>query len=212
MSLNPDTPAHLPALVAATFHPGAIRAAWVQRCMRVWSGRLLSVAASTTVQQKSRLVAAQLPGLLDERDQRRGIDGERSRLGSPLFGDLVEIGLCFRQPGDKMPAQLCQIAAPRVAEYLRRCGVADRQRRRQRKDAVTQVLLAAASECGQPLHIADIVATVIEQAQQAAEGSQLARAIAEAGADFEHRAGVFACDLAPVRNAQGLTTQPPLQA
>src|ERR1700731_3471199 len=197
MSLNPDTPAHLPALVAATFHPGAIRAAWVQRCMRVWFGRLLSVSALTTVQQRSRLVAAQLPGLLDERDQWRGIDGERSGLGSPLFGDLVEITLRFRQPGDKMPAQLCQIAALRVAKYLGRGGIADRQRRGQRKDAVAQVLLSAAAECGQPLHIANIVATVIEQAQQAAERSQLTRAIAETGADFEHRSGVFAFALTP---------------
>src|ERR1700688_93809 len=172
MSLNPDTPAHLPALVAATFHPGAIRAAWVQRCMRVWSGRLLSVSASTTVQQKSRLVAAQLPGLLDQRDQRRGVGGERSRLGSPLFGDLVEISLCFRQLGDKMPAQLRQIAALLVAKYPGRGGIADRQRRGQRKDAVAQVLLSAASECGKPLHVANIVAAMIEKPQQTAERSK----------------------------------------
>ena len=81
------------------------------------------------IQQKSRLVAAQLPGLLDQRDQRRRIGGERSRLGSPLFGDLVEISLCFRQFGDKMPAQLRQIAALLVAKYPGSGGIADRQRR-----------------------------------------------------------------------------------
>src|ERR1700753_3011802 len=139
---------------------------------------LLSASALTTVQQKSRLIAAQLPSLLDQGDQRRRIDGERTCLGSSLFGDLVEIILRFRQLGDKIPTQFCQITALRVAKYSGRCGIADRQRRWQRKDAVTQVLLAASSKGGQPLHIAHIVAAVIEQAQQAAEDSQLARAIA----------------------------------
>src|ERR1700753_1450711 len=112
---------------------------------------LLSASALTTVQQKSRLIAAQLPSLFDEGDQRRRIDGERTCLGSSLFGNLVQIILGFRQLGDKMPAQFCQIAALRVAKYPGHCGIADRQRRWQRKDAVAQVLLAAASESGQPL-------------------------------------------------------------
>ena len=34
MSPNPDTLAHLLALVPATFHLGGIRVAWVQRCTR----------------------------------------------------------------------------------------------------------------------------------------------------------------------------------
>ena len=69
-----------------------------------------------TVHQNRQLVAAQLPGLFDQGDQGGGINGERSRLDSPLFGNLVEIGLCFRQLGDEVPAQLCQIAALRVAK------------------------------------------------------------------------------------------------
>jgi len=70
-----------------------------------------------------------LPDLFDQRDQRRGINGERSRLGLPLFGELIEISLCCWQLGDKVPAQFCQIAAFRVAKYLYRCGIPDRQRR-----------------------------------------------------------------------------------
>ena len=74
------------------------------------------------------LVAAQLPGLLNQGNQRRGIGGERPCLGSPLFGDLVEIGLRFRQLGNKVPAQLCQIAPLRVTKYPCGSGFADRQR------------------------------------------------------------------------------------
>src|ERR1700676_4895614 len=108
MSLNPDT---LRAPIPATFHPGAIRVAWVQRFMRdVVRASSFSFRVNDCTTE-SRLVAAQLPGLFDQRDERRRIDGKRARLGSPLFGDLVEIGLRFRQLGDKMPAQLRQIAA-----------------------------------------------------------------------------------------------------
>src|SRR5882724_2287158 len=200
MSQNPDTPAYLPALVPATRHPDGFG----PNARAVRSRLLPSVLTLTTVQQNRRLVAAQLPGLFDQRDQRRGIDREGSHLGSSLLGDLVEISLRFRQLGDKIPAQLGQIPGLRIAKYLG-CGrIADRQRGGQRQDTVAQILLAAASERGQALHIADIVATVIEQPEQAAERSQLARAIAQAGAHLEHRSGIFSGDLAPVLDAERL--------
>ena len=128
--LKPDNLAHLLALVPAMFHSGAIRVPWVQRCTRyVIQASSFSFHANAC-RQNRQLVAAQLPRLLDQRDQRRGVNGERLRLGSTLFGDPVEIGLSFWQLGDKMPAELYQIGAVGVAKYLCRSGIADRQRRR----------------------------------------------------------------------------------
>src|SRR5262245_32570619 len=117
MSQNPDSLAHLLALIAATLHLGALWAASMQSCARyVIKSSFLQLPLWRPYTRNRWLVAAQLPGLLDQRDQGGGINSERSCLGSPLLGDLVEISFRFRQLGNEVPAQLCQIAAFRVAK------------------------------------------------------------------------------------------------
>ncbi len=132
----------------------------------------------------------------------RGVgDAVQHRLG---LVELSEAGVGQRgQPLGIVVVDLEQVAHP---------GVADRQRGRQGEDAVADVLLAAAAQGLQATLVPDVVAAVVQDAEEVPVLAQPLRACAQHRADLEHRTGVLAGYALPVLDAEGLAPQPPLQA
>ena len=100
----------------------------------------------------------------------------------------------------------------RLAEQRADCRIADCERGREREDPVAHILLAAAAERDRTSDIPYIVAAVVQEAEETAKPAQSCRAVTEAGADLEHRAGIFAGDATPILDAEHLAAQPPLHA
>ena len=99
-----------------------------------------------------------------------------------------------------------------VAEEERGAGPPHRDRRGEREDPVDDVLLAAAAEGRGAADVGDVVAAVVERAEQQPVLAQGVVTGPEPGADLEHAPGVGAGDRAPVLDAERLAAQAPLEA
>ncbi len=134
------------------------------------------------------------------------------RLEGRLLGQPVELSSGVGQRGLESLGDRREILACAGPEHDRGHRVADGDRRGQGQDAVDDVLLASAAEGHRATHVRDVIAPVVQHAQQQTEPLESIIASPESGADLEHGARVRRGDRPPVLDAHRLAPDPPLEA
>src|SRR5712691_6023388 len=127
-----------------------------------------------------------------------GIAPEKLRLCSGFVRDAVQISLRFEDLLLERAREGFQVPVARIAKYASNCRIANGQSRRQCQNSIAKIVVTSAAEGSGPPNIGNIVAAVIEQAQETAESPQPFASVPKASSNFEHRAGILAGDLAPI--------------
>ena len=93
---------------------------------------------------------------------------ERACLLLRFLRNLIQISFGLGQLRRERLCHRLQIVLARVgiAEQLADCRIADRERSRQRQNAITYIFLTATAQRLRSPHIAYIIATVIQHAEQ----------------------------------------------